>query len=285
MTTANGSIIEKISLEKEAPKAEAQRVLECFVPDIKHMFKSKKETDKFEEGVLECYGHAGPVFVQYVINNLEEVRRICKEVQEKVDTVGELKQPNRFWSALITYAIAGLIIARRLGLINYSIKNIFNWVMEVLLPQNKQSTINMESSIYDIMARFLMSHYGYTISTASTYDGRKNNDEGIERLVIPDEVARGKLYVRYEKDTNKFYIVPKILKQWCGKSQINFGDLERRLKELCKCKRSKMRMSKGTALKLPPADVFVMEFPEGTMDDVIRGNEINEDIEDSRPES
>jgi len=280
LTTANRSIVEIISMDKEAPKAEAQRILECFVPDVSHMFSSKKETDIFENDIKECYGHAGPVFVQWVINNVDEVRRICLEVQEKVDTIGELKQPNRFWSAGVTYTIAGLIIARRIGLINYSIKAIFEWVMDVLLPQNKISSSSLEASIYDVMARFLHDNYGFTISTASTYDGRKNNDEGIERLVIPDEVARGKLYVRYEKDTNKFFIVPKILKLWCGKKHINFRDLERQLKEHCKCKRGKMRLSKGTALKLPPADVFVMEFPEGTMDEVVDGNKDNEDTDD-----
>ena len=67
VTTGNTSIIERVCLAKSMPKAEAARVLECYVPDIKNRFKTKKETDDFEEGLKANYGHAGIVFIQCVM--------------------------------------------------------------------------------------------------------------------------------------------------------------------------------------------------------------------------
>ena len=77
---------------------------------------------------------------------------------------------------------------------------------------------------------------------------------------MPESLARGKLVARYETDTHKFYVVPKILKAWCGEQQINYGHLVGQIKETCEGKRSKMRLTKGTKLKLPSADVLVMTF-------------------------
>ena len=49
VTTGNTSIVERISIIKAMPKAEAQRILECRVKRIH--FETKEETDKFSA----CY--------------------------------------------------------------------------------------------------------------------------------------------------------------------------------------------------------------------------------------
>ena len=61
ITTGNTSIIERVSMAKAMPKAEAQRVLECHVADISYKFKSKEETDQFERDLHNNCGHAGIV--------------------------------------------------------------------------------------------------------------------------------------------------------------------------------------------------------------------------------
>lgn len=260
ITTGNTSIIERVCLAKTSPKAEAQRVLECYVPDIKHMFSSKQETDNFEKALQENYGHAGVIFAQYVMNHKEEVRAKCLEIQQQVDVKGELTAPNRFWSANISYTLAGLIIANKIGLIEYNAGKVFKWVLNTLLPQNKNSTIATEASVFDVMNSFFTEHISNILQIESTQDNRKVQDNGMDVLALPESLARGKLVARYETDTRTFYVVPKILKAWCGEQQLNYGHLVGQIKQACQGKHMKVRLTKGTKLNLPPADVLVMKF-------------------------
>jgi uncharacterized protein (DUF927 family) len=85
LTTGNTSIIERIRMKKENPNAEAQRILEVRVEKMFTGSSSKEETDNFSRALGKCYGHAGPVFVQYVINNLDEVKRLIREIQIRID--------------------------------------------------------------------------------------------------------------------------------------------------------------------------------------------------------
>ena len=260
-TTGNASIIERVSMAKAMPKAEQQRVLECYVPNVKHLFESVEETDNFERAVkYDQFGTAGIPFVQYVMNNLDEVREITRDTKKYVDEKGELSQENRFWSAHMAATLSGLIVAKRAGLISWDTKKVFNWVMNTLLPQNKRNTETSDASVFDIMNDFFSEHISNILQIQSTQDNRKVHENGMDDLVIPDMLARGKLVARYETDTQRFYVVPKILKNWCGELQINYSHLVKQIKEHCEGKRTKARLGKGTKLNLPPADVLVMKF-------------------------
>ena len=260
-TTGNASIIERVSMAKAMPKAEAQRVLECYVPNVKHLFDSIEETYEFEGAVkYKQFGTAGIPFIQYIMNHLEEAEALTKQVKKYVDKEGVLSQENRFWSAHIAATMSGLILAKHAGLHNFPIKKIFNWVIEVLLPQNKRNTETSDASVFDIMNDFFSEHISNILQIESTQDLRKMHGNGLDDLVIPDVMARGKLVARYEPDTKKFYVVPKILKNWCGELQINYGYLVKQIKEHCDGKREKVRLGKGTKLVLPAADVLVMKF-------------------------
>ena len=69
VTTGNTSLVERVSMFKNMPKAEAQRVLECHA--TKFHFTTKSETDVFSADLKENFGWAGVPFVQYVINNID----------------------------------------------------------------------------------------------------------------------------------------------------------------------------------------------------------------------
>jgi len=261
LTTGNSSIIERVSMAKTMPKAEAQRVLECYVPSTKHLLPSLAEGYKFEAAVKkEQFGTAGVAFVQYVMNNLEEVKVLCERVKTRVDELGKLEAENRFWSAHISASMAGTMVGKRAGLINYDSKKLFNWVVKELIPQNKRNAAISNASVFDIMNDFFSEHISNILQIESTQDNRKVQGNGLDDLVIPDHFARGKLVARYETDTQRFYVVPKILKNWCGESQINYSYLVKQIKEHCEGKRTKVRLGKGTKLNLPPADVLSMKF-------------------------
>ena len=259
-TTGNTSIIERVQMAKEMPKAEAQRILECEVPRILDAAGDKLEADVFDYRINNNYGHAGPIFVQYVMNNIDVVRKLCADIQRKVDEKGRLTSENRFWSAQIGYSIAGLYIAQKIGLVNFKAEEVFKWALHTLLNHNKNNITAMSMTVHDIMNDFFAENISYILQIKSTADSRNTNDNGLDDLVIPEQVARGKLVARYETDTKMFYVKTKALREWCGELQHNYRSLLDSVKNECEGEIVKCRLAKGTKLQLPATDVLRMRF-------------------------
>ena len=269
VSSANTSLIEKIMMDKQAPKAEAQRILEYKVSKHYKSANTKETTDAFALALQNNYGHAGVPFVQYVINNLDDVKALLKATQLKVDSEAGLAAENRFWSAGAACTLTALVICKNMGLLPYRTKKVYKWILGVL-EDNKRSVADMSSSAEQVLNDYLNDHYGNVLWIKSTDDLRKTNKNGLDELVIPDLNPRARLVARYETDVKRAYLVPKPLREWCGKHQVNYASFVQDLKSKMSAKKSKMRLSKGTHLQLPPTDVIVVDcsvqLPQGDVD-------------------
>ena len=257
VTTGNTSIIERVSMAKAMPKAEAQRILEVKVDRLFNEAEEKEEQDRFSAALSNHYGTAGKEYVQYVISNLDAVKKLVDDVRIKVDTAAGLTSENRFWSAFTTNTMAGLILAKRAGLINYDIGSVFKWAVS-MLKQNKHYVSDMSASVEEVLNDYIHEHWGNVLWIKSTDDLRKQNQNGLDSLVVPEALPRGKLVARYETDVKKAYLIPKPLRAWCGEHQINYAAFVQDLKTNMGATKTKMRLSKGTHMQLPPTDVIVV---------------------------
>ena len=255
VTTGNTSIVERISMTKAMPKAEAQRILECRVSRIH--FDTKGETDKFSADIKNNYGHAGKVYIQYIMSNLDAVITLLEEVQEAVDRKAHLTAENRYWSVLATTTIVGLIMAKRAGLIQYDTSKVFSWIIE-RLKENKRQVADMSISVEETLNDYIHEHWSNVLWIKSTDDLRKQ-DGDVTSLVIPEALPRVKLVARYETDLKRAYLIPKPLKAWCGEQQINYNSFVSDLITKLGAVRSKTRLSKGTHMNLPPTDVIIVD--------------------------
>ena len=260
ITTANASIVERISMIKSMPKAEAQRILEYRVKE--QTFSTTKETHEYRLNMLKTYGHAGIEYVQYIMKDLDGVKKLLTSVQEKVDLKADLKAENRFWSIYVAATVTGLILAKRANIVEYDPKKAFDWGIE-LLKQNKRGVSDMSISVTEVLNDYINEHWGNVLWIKSTDDLRKNEAESI---VIPEVLPRGKLVARYETDLKRAYLVPKPLKIWCGEHQINYSSFVSDLKTKMGARKSKIRLSKGTHMNLPPTDVIIVDCSVENLD-------------------
>lgn len=272
VTTGNTSIIERVSMAKAMPKAEAQRILEVKVDRLFNEAEEKEEQDRFSAALSNHYGTAGKEYVQYVISNLDAVTKLIDEVRSKVDKAAGLTSENRFWSAFATNTMAGLILAKRAGLIDYDIGKVFKWAVS-MLKQNQHYVSDMSASVEEVLNDYIHEHWGNVLWIKSTDDLRKQNQNGLDSLVVPEALPRGKLVARYETDLKKAYLIPKPLRAWCGEQQINYAAFLEELKTNMGATKTKMRLSKGTHMQLPPTDVIVVSCS-------IEGSDETSSIED-----
>jgi len=255
VTTGNTSMVERISIIKAMPKAEAQRILECRVSRMQ--FDTKEETDVFSTCLQNNYGHAGKVYIKHVMENLDEVQKLIRQVQEKVDAKANLTAENRYWSVLVACTLTGIILAKRCGLVQYDTKKLFQWAVE-RLKENKRQVEDMSISVEETLNDYIHEHWSNVLWIKSTEDLRKQEGD-VANLVIPEALPRGKLVARYETDLKRAFLVPKPLKAWCGEHQINYNSFLQDLTTKLGATKAKMRLSRGTHMNLPPTWVIQVD--------------------------
>jgi hypothetical protein len=207
--------------------------------------ESKEKTDTFDMALKDNYGHAGIIYIQYVMQNLDSVRNLVLATQKLIDRKAGLTSENRFWSAGAACTIAGARIACHLGLVDYDLKGLFAWTI-ALLKANKVAVEDMGVSVEQTLTDYLTENYNNILILKSTDDLRSTSGNGLDNIVIPDALPKGKLVARYETDTKKAYIVPKFLKSWCAAHQIDYSAFVEGMMKNMGGKRVQMRLGKGT---------------------------------------
>jgi len=267
VTTGNVSVIERVSAYKAMPEAESQRIMEVKVDKLFHKSSDTMTQEAFLDSVCNNYGHAGPIFVQHVIQNKDSIRSLTDSIKEKVISAAGLTSKNRFWTAHVSYTLAGLILAKRLGFHDYDIQKVFKFAIW-MLKLNQNAVSDMSLSAQDILNDYINEHWNNVLWIKSTDDLRKGQGGPLDSLIVPEASPRGKLVARYETDIKRAYLLPKPLRDWCVDQQINYGSLLQDLTEQMNAKKIKMRLSKGTHMQLPPAQVLAVDCALDVPEDV-----------------
>lgn len=258
-STGNTSLLARVRMYKAIPKAEATRVLEYEAQ--KFHFDTKAETDELGQNLYAHYGHACIPFMQYVIANLAEVRELFLSTQARIDKAAGLSQPHRFWSVQAASSITGLLIAKRVGLIKFKVTDVVSWLIKVI-ERAKQEIETMGGTMEDLLTSYLAENYNNILRIKSTDDARTGADT-LEHLIIPEATPRIALVARYEYDVKKMYLLPKPLREWCNKQQINYQSFVDSLRNgSTRAVNRKVRMGKGTHVNLPPSDALVLDCTE-----------------------
>ena len=220
--------------------------------------KTKHLTDVHASNAINIYGHACVPYMQYVIANIEAVKDLMSRVQSKIDSTAGLTAENRFWSAGAAATLTGVLIAKKLGLVNYDTNKLFKYIIR-LLRENKKATTEMNVSAADTLNDYIHEHWGSILKIKSTDDLRKGQGNGLDGLVIPELDPKVRLIGRYETDTKHAYLIPKPLKEWCGKQQINYASFIQELKDDFGGKTTKVRLTKGTTTILGLTHVLFID--------------------------
>lgn len=265
-TTANTSIVSIVASAKDSPQAEAQRVVEI---NAQNRLKDKKGGDQLAANLTKHYGHAGPIFLQYVMRNKAAVQKLLGDVQEKIDNAVGLTSQNRFWSAQVALVITGLYVAKHLGLVNFDMKALSKWAVEFLKEYKlDEAQLVSPSSALEVIAEYYYDNVNNFLRIRSGLSaGEDNESTGLDHLITPDATPRIHLLGRHETDLNILYLLPKPLKKWCAEKQIDYSWLLKELKQgPAKARSHSKRLGAGTKLNLPAVSTIRL-YGEGWLQD------------------
>jgi len=267
--SSNHSMLAKVYSVKGKPDAEVQRVLRYHVQP--YNFTEKSETDVFAKEVGEHRGHAIEVFVQAVIQRREEVKHLIESMQRKLDKDCGLTMANRFWSVQGAVTLSALVLAKDLGLLTYDVRTLYQWVVD-LIVENKKGYVEAAPKIDSILTEFITEHYGEVLWIRGDEAGIGANNNGLDNLVVPEMLPRGKLAARYETDTKMLFIVLRPFKLWCSKRRFNFDSILVEATKSFKAQKKRVRISRGTKMNLPPVDAIEIPCEGLGIEDIIGGD-------------
>jgi len=212
--SGNSSMHDKMAVLKATPESEQLRIVEVGIHADKTM--SKEESDElFEQALPENYGHAGPIFVEYLLANLDSAKKMLHETQKRFDADAKLSQKQRFYSAGAAMAFTGAILAKKAGLHDIDIDRVWTWAVEYF-SNLRESVQSAEADPLASLGAFLNEHNRNLLVVDDANDKRT----GLTKA--PLKLPYGPLMTRYEPDTGLLWIAVDELRLWCTKKQVGF---------------------------------------------------------------
>jgi hypothetical protein len=254
-SSGNISIYELLSKLKADPEAEMQRILEFTVdPNLKAII-DKDKTDALYRDIQTNYGHFSVPYIQYVIQNRDQIAKLYAGIKERLDKAANLTAVNRFFSAGCTNVLVAATIGNKLGIVGYDVRHLFDWIV-VELKRVKAVISDTGPDTNSIIADFARDNWGSILKIKSTDD---NRDDVVD-LVIPENMPKNKLIGRYETDTKLMFIPTKEFKKYLVDQYINYASTVKSLKEEMGATMKSVYMTKGTSLNLPSQYCIVVKM-------------------------
>jgi hypothetical protein len=251
--SSNASFYEKMAMGKRNPDGEMMRLIEYKI-DYSDAIDPAVAKNMFDHQLMQNYGHAGDIYIDWLVKNLEEAKSILLATQAKIDRELKLTQRERIWSAALAANITGGRIAKRLGLIDWDMKAIYLWATNMLADMRGEVVPPM-SDVSAIIAEFLNRHMQNYVIVKDKTDTRS----GFEPM--PTHEPKGELMIRQEPDTNKMYLAIKPFKEDCVKYQINYKETLKELKAKgILLKLENKRLSKGMQVVTPAVYCMVLDM-------------------------
>lgn len=279
--SSNSSFFEKLTTLKVDPDGELARLMEFSVDYTDEAIISVEEGKAmFDHQLSENYGQAGDVYMQWVVNNLEEAVQSVLRIQKMLDVTLRLTQRERLWSAVTACNIAGGLIAKqKVGLIDWDIKRIYNHIGPKLLKMRGESANTKELTFRDIIGDYLTRYSQNILAVNDGVDARSNMAQ------FPVSEPRGELLIRQEPDTRKMFIKVNHFKKDCVDRQISYRD------SLSKAQESgslldviNKRLTKGSKVEGGSVRCLVFDsthsdFSEGM--EVVEGAKLEREMDDA----
>ena len=251
LASANASFYEKLASVKAGANAEMLRLFEYEIAPT-NVITTEEGKRMFDRQLKENYGHAGEIYIKWLVSNLEEAVEAMLKIQQKIDAELKLTPPERFWSAVAACNIAGGLVAKNLGLCDYDMKAIYAWVCRTIQGMRDEIRAPSDDATV-IVGDYINRHMQNILVVKADIDNRTSVQS------MPTLEPRGELRIRYEPDTKQMFFVTSQFRKDCVDRQINYKDTIRELKEKgFLVATPNKRMSKG--MKITSPAVHTLQF-------------------------
>lgn len=238
VSTSNSSFAEKLSVLKDHPEGELMRLIEYPI-GLVDAINTAHAKNLFDHVLFSNYGHAGPIYIRYLIAHMERVKIKCLEMQAKIDKELNLLPKERFWSATVAANIQAGLFAKECDLLDWDMSRIYHWACGMVDRLRKETDAPLQGAT-QVVGDYLYRYMQNILVVNDAVDRRTNLESA------PIREPKGELLIRIEPDTKMMFFLAKPFKEYCVKYQINYNETLNKLEEEGRLvKRAGKRLSKG----------------------------------------
>ena len=214
--SSNTSIEDRLGTIKFDPQGEMARVIEIHLetPVPNNVLDAQKLFSQLSDN----YGHAGDVFLNYVVSNLADVRHIWEQTRDKIYGLKPWTQTERYRLNTVICGIAAGIITNHLGLTSYNIGRIMRTIADRVSRAGEEMRTSATRAV-ETFTMFVNQHINNMLSIDS-----KVRANGLQNE--PYIKPKGALSIRYEPDTKTLYIAQRDFNRWCGDNFLNAKEMQ-----------------------------------------------------------
>jgi len=217
LTSGNASVTDVLQQYKSTADGELRRVLELSVP--KYTGATKQEIDAVFGKLNTNFGVAGPIYIEYVMANMESVRALLANMQTKIDAELGLDQSDRFYSAILTCAFVGALISRRLHLHEIEISHVYQYALGAVtqVRASTKADIGDPTTVaQETLAAFINENVNNALVAPFTPPG------GLPER--PAVTPKGTLRMRYDPETRELAISVAEFRRFFAMRQVDVKD-------------------------------------------------------------
>jgi hypothetical protein len=240
MLSAGNTSLREVLASGDKPDTQAHRVmeLEAIIPEE----IAKHYSEEIKDNLRKNAGYAGDVYIDYVVQNLDAIKKLLHDVTDKVRTDTMLPQEYRFWVRTIGAIVCAGLIVKKLGLVEFSPDRIYAWIRDYVRQHRIGGAVSHDASEIENLAKFYNDHISCCLPVAGPFVAGRQLNMDIRPV--------GKLYMRREQSTLKLFISIGPFRDWCIKNGIHFKGLVDVLfdKRIIKNKNRFVTLGAGTPL-------------------------------------
>lgn len=219
LSSANTDDVHRVMATGKDSDPHLMRFVSVPFDEVDRSTDAKVQADKMKRSLRENFGHAGPIYIDYIVKNYDEVKELVLKVQEKFDRALGVTSDERHWSAMMAVSYVGGCIAYTLGLLPFDPRLDRKWMMSHINVM-RQTHQQAASTSLDIFNEFLDAHVSNTLVI------RAKASSSIDNVA---HEPRGALIIRNELDTDRMYVAKAALSTYCNEVKANQRKLETEL--------------------------------------------------------
>jgi hypothetical protein len=238
---------------KHSSEGELRRLLEM-------MMNVELKWEQHEIDIIKTlhgnFGVAGPIYAQYLVDNLETVRDVVERTQAWLYQEYKATNDERFWIAGATCLVSGAILCGKqyADIIDYPIRAIVTELGKLI----EEARRNVRSSVRnaeDILNAFTRDNYGKFV-VVRAINGALSATIG-DNGVVDESITRSQIFGRVEHNVQPGYVVyvieEQLLKAHCSAMSFGYADFKTQIGKLYKVsygKRDLMSKTKGPQMRV-----------------------------------
>lgn len=263
VSASNDSLVDSMNRASKTSNAGLLRIFEFPVEKKTTGLMPIGEATRMSGSLDFHHGQAGLVYAQYLGANGEAVAKRVAEATDKINNLVKVDQSERLWTATIAVIFVGAQIANELGLTNFDVRGMLQFMLTQLgnlRKTIKSSIVDMKNkdSVKDILAMFLGDMRARHTVWTNRVQVSAGNPGKNQFLVQSDITKLDSLQVQIGKEDGIMRVSSTYLSRWLAEHEHSRHMFTSELKKTLGVKEVRGRLCGGTPMSTPT--IYLLEI-------------------------